>query len=338
MCFTSSPHATRPRGFTLIELLVVIAIIAILIALLVPAVQKVRESAARTQCTNNLKQLALGCHNYQDTKKGLPPARVARDAYATWIVLIMPYIEQDPIYKLWDIRQGFSSQSAAARETTIPICFCPSRRTPTISPASQNTGPNGGKAGACGDYGCCAGSGANRNTRGANGAMITGHVLNPPPPGPQAGENGIDQPNTNPPAQPLIPIISFDSYTGLAWIPDGTSNTLMLGEKHVRIGHFGENGDGDQAYYSGWSYNSAQRVAGPNFPLARDPKDNNGNREDMFGSWHTNGQVMFAFCDGSVRGVRNSIDVTNLARPANRMDGQIITVAYLVSHRAQTSP
>src|SRR5436853_511345 len=105
------------RGFTLIELLVVIAIIAILIALLVPAVQKVREAAARTQCTNNLKQLALGCHAYHDVNKFLPPARLARDAYATWPVLILPYIDQGALYQLWDITKGFSSQSAAARET-----------------------------------------------------------------------------------------------------------------------------------------------------------------------------------------------------------------------------
>ena len=248
MHFTDPSNAAgNRRGFTLIELLVVIAIIAILIALLVPAVQKVRESAARTQCSNNLKQLALGCHNYQDAKKGLPPARVARDAYATWIVLIMPYIEQDALYKQWDITKGFSSQNAIARETTIPICFCPSRRTPMISPAGQNTGPNGGKAGACGDYGCCAGNGSNRNLYLANGAMINGHVIDPKGPGPQSGSNGIDQPNTNPPAQPLVPILAFDSYTSLAWITDGTSNTLLLGEKHVRFGHFGENGEGDQA-------------------------------------------------------------------------------------------
>src|ERR1700737_3938080 len=104
----------KRQAFTLIELLVVIAIIAILIALLVPAVQKVREAAARAQCQNNLKQLALGCHNYHDVNKFLPPARICRDAYVTWVVLVMPYIEQQGAYKLFDITQGIGKQSNAA--------------------------------------------------------------------------------------------------------------------------------------------------------------------------------------------------------------------------------
>src|SRR6516164_7143268 len=98
---------TLPRGaFTLIELLVVIAIIAILIGLLVPAVQKVRDAAATTQCRNNLKQIGLAVHSYHDVKKSLPPARISRDGYATWPVLIMPYIEQQPLYSMVNVGNG----------------------------------------------------------------------------------------------------------------------------------------------------------------------------------------------------------------------------------------
>ena len=324
-----SPVSWVRRGraaFTLIELLVVIAIIAILIGLLVPAVQKVREAAARTQCTNNLKQLALACHAYQDVHNGLPPARVARDAYATWPVLIMPFIEQANVYKLWDIRQGYSSQVPAAQQALIPIFFCPSRRDPMLSPANQNGGANGGFTGACGDYGCCAGSGPSMNTYLGNGAMINGHVTNPGR-GPQSGVNGIDQPNTNPPKLPLIPILSFNSYTKLQTIRDGTSNTFLLGEKHVRDGFFGQSGDGDAAYYSGNSYDTAQRVAGPGYPLAISPLDSHSHHNDMFGGPHT-GVVVFAFADGSVHDIATSIDVINLGRLANRQDGQPITVDY----------
>ena len=90
------------KGFTLIELLVVIAIIAILIALLVPAVQKVREAAARAQCGNNLKNLGLAVHGFHDANKAMPAA-FGKDpcCWGTWVVSVMPYLEQDNAAKLY---------------------------------------------------------------------------------------------------------------------------------------------------------------------------------------------------------------------------------------------
>lgn len=131
------------RGFTLIELLVVIAIIAILIALLVPAVQKVREAAARTQCVNNMKQLGIAIHSYHNAYKALPPC----DSYdqpgsrpqnkVLW-VNILPFIEQQP---LWDAFTATNPNNVTAGRTmVIPAYLCPSRLTGTRAPGGFDYG------------------------------------------------------------------------------------------------------------------------------------------------------------------------------------------------------
>ncbi|HZN35700.1 MAG TPA: DUF1559 domain-containing protein, partial [Pirellulaceae bacterium] len=104
-----SRHAVRPRaGFTLVELLVVIAIIGVLVALLLPAVQAAREAARRSSCQNNLKQIGLATHNFHDVYNQLPPLRVNNNR-ATWFVLIMPYMEQENIERLWRYDQDYSN-------------------------------------------------------------------------------------------------------------------------------------------------------------------------------------------------------------------------------------
>src|SRR3954452_4432372 len=122
------PARATPRGaFTLIELLVVIAIIAVLIGLLLPAIQKVREAANRAACANNLKQIGLACHNYHNVLGEFPPLRINSD-YASWFVLIMPYLEQENISRTWNFNVFYRDQPDIARTMQVKSYFCPARR------------------------------------------------------------------------------------------------------------------------------------------------------------------------------------------------------------------
>src|SRR5438309_1420628 len=109
---------SRRIGFTLIELLVVISIISILIGMLLPAVQKAREAANRISCANNLKQIGLALHNYEGVYYGLPPSRM-EDGPATWMVLILPFMEQDNLYRQWRMDLTYYEQNDMARLSRV---------------------------------------------------------------------------------------------------------------------------------------------------------------------------------------------------------------------------
>jgi prepilin-type N-terminal cleavage/methylation domain-containing protein/prepilin-type processing-associated H-X9-DG protein len=311
----------RRRGFTLIELLVVIAIIAILIGLLLPAVQKVRAAAATLQCKNNLKQIGLGLHNYHDVVGTFPASSIYKtvngktDYYDTWTVSLLPYIEQANLYKLYDLTLPNATTSspgtATVRTTPVKVYNCPSDPNPFI-PATPESGP-GGNSGLpiplCmpGSYRAVAGAdwggqdwgsdqgGANENWDDAT--QVAGWLM-----------------ATHPESRGVMHACPLPTGPeSITRIIDGTSNTLMVGEYVTRT-HLSRRTFWAYAYTS---YNTScvtyaqSRTLLPDFDLCNATAPGGSNQcKRAWGSLHTGGNINFVMCDGSVRSISPNIDMT----------------------------
>jgi prepilin-type N-terminal cleavage/methylation domain-containing protein/prepilin-type processing-associated H-X9-DG protein len=289
-------HPLPRRAFTLIELLVVIAIISTLIGLLLPAVQKAREAAARISCANNLKQLGLAMHNYESTLGRLPPTRT-RIGGPTWAVHVLPQMEQDNLYRQWNMGLSYYQQNSIARTTAVRNYFCPSRRTAADS-----------------HFGSVAGDVPSDPTWAGTthlpGALSDYAVVVDP--------YGTDSPTETGPGNRG----AFQLGVGfrLMDFPDGMSNTFMLGEKHVPEGKAGY-GWWDCSTYNGDYYQCSGRAASRLYGITTNPRDTGW----KFGSRHSQ-VVLFCFADGHVQNMPEMTDPFILELLSMRSDGQVVPV------------
>ena len=324
--------ARNPKGFTLVELLVVIAIIAILVSILLPAVNAAREAARRTQCINHLKQLGLASLNHESATQRMPSGgwgwHWVGDADigsipnqpGGWLFAILPYMEETSFYEAaGDGDAGSMSKkqldgAALCVASPISVINCPSRRAAEPFEFSwfnnRFTAKNASPATVAGRT-CYAGNGGDGGLQ---------H---------NAGPNSLDQ--------GMSPTHNFGInnrvFTGVTYhrsevtigqIKDGTSKTYLAGEKYLNPNHYLTGGDAadNETWCTGWN-NDNFRVAwagGFKPPKKDTPGVSDGN---SFGGPHVTG-FMVVFCDGSVQLIDYEIEPEMHARMANRKDGLVV--------------
>lgn len=307
-------------GFTLIELLVVIAIIAILIALLVPAVQKVREAAARTQCQNNLHQICLGLHNYAGIKGHFPAAYTAPGLNVGWGwgAEILPFVEQDPLFRTAGVAtRRFDNgrnpaQPDSFTQTPLSIYRCPSDPSPILNPMRLNH--------ALSNYRAVMGTISLRDPRW--GFFFTGFPDYSFPPA-----------ATLPPGvlPPSGGVMFQNSTVKPVQVTDGTSNTVAIGECifDERIGKWAAIWPGMTGLRPapGKTANSIW-ISDVMWWLDEDTAKINGSAPQAFSSRHSGSGAHFGFCDGSVRFFREGGDVSVIRFLGGRNDGHVVNYDF----------
>jgi prepilin-type N-terminal cleavage/methylation domain-containing protein/prepilin-type processing-associated H-X9-DG protein len=292
------------RAFTLIELLVVIAIIAALIGLLLPAVQKVREAAARVKCANNLKQLGLACLNYESAHRTFPPGAeysswqagsVPVDTvFANWGIRVLPFLEQDPLFRRYDT----TLYNAHPNNIPVLVTFLSVMTCPSDTGVSQLRRPQVG-------LNMDIAPGSYKGVSGKRWGAMNGYWDYPP---------SLPDAQQHPTSRGPLTMSGIGGFVPLrvVEIQDGTSNTLLIGEYATRTSL------ADRGYWaSSHTYNSLSATQLESY--TRQPDYDaciraNGNEfwecNRSFASLHSGGGINFVQCDGSVRSISPDIDGT----------------------------
>ncbi|MEL7497062.1 MAG: DUF1559 domain-containing protein [Planctomycetota bacterium] len=299
------------KAFTLVELLVVIAIIGILIGMLLPAVQMVRESARRTTCLNNLKQLGLATHSYESAHMEYPPSRAA-DQFLTWPYYLFPYMEENNFADRLFGEKPYFEQDADLLNRSISAFICPSRaRTAFVSnreSRDEPVGPVSDYAGNAGSHRYFLGDAWAQFEEPVDGVFNSGY----------ARDNRVVNGELVGPAR---------GRYRQASITDGTSNTFFFGEKYLNQSQLGNpSGWGDGCVLNGDEPETFMRIGGFAMPIAASQDEPLSPGElPVFGSAHPT-VTNFVLGDASVHSINNQISEETLMKLCSREDGMPVSL------------